>query len=168
MSTAGTLEDSLTSRLKQYLGDDQRRIAHALKVTQRAKEILKQERGADEVVVLCAAILHDIGIHEAEKKYGSSSPRYQHLEGPPVAREILKQEGLPDAVVEEVCDIVGHHHWPRPHESINFKIVYDADQIVGVEEGELSQIRLLTQGGRRLARQLGLQSRTLPEEQDEC
>ena len=67
MSTAGTLEDSLTSRLKQYLGDDQRRIAHALKVTQRAKEILKQERGADEVVVLCAAILHDIGIHEAEK-----------------------------------------------------------------------------------------------------
>jgi len=157
---AGTLEDSLTSRLKQYLGDDQRRIVHALKVTQGAKQILKQEKGADEVVVLCAAILHDIGIHEAEKKYGSSSPRYQHLEGPPIARKILEQEGLPDAAVEEVCVIVGHHHWPRQHESINFKIVYDADQIVGVGEGELLHVTLLTGGGRRLARQLGLEART--------
>jgi len=155
-----SLEASLTSRLTRYLGDDHKRIAHALRVTQTAKQIMEQEERADEVVVLSAAILHDIGIHEAEKKYGSSSPRYQHLEGPPIARKILEQEGLPDAAVEEVCDIVGHHHWPRQHESINFKIVYDADQIVGVEEGELLQVTLLTGGGRRLARQLGLEART--------
>jgi hypothetical protein len=42
--------------------------------------------------------------------------------------------GAGDALIEEVCDIVGHHHHPRPAESINFKCIYDADLIVNREE----------------------------------
>jgi len=37
-------------------------------------------------------------------------------------------------MIEEVCNIIGHHHDPNSEETINFRIVYDADQIVNMEE----------------------------------
>ena len=45
-------------------------------------------------MVRAAAILHDIGIHEAERKHGSSSGRLQELEGPPIARAILEASNV--------------------------------------------------------------------------
>jgi HD superfamily phosphodiesterase len=88
------------------------------------------------VVVLCAAYLHDIGIHEAERKHGSTEARYQEEEGPPIAREILARLSASREVIDEVCDIIGHHHRPRGEETLNFKIVYDADLITNLEEKE--------------------------------
>ena len=37
-----------------------------------------------------AAVLHDIGIRPSEAKYQSCSGKYQEIEGPPIALEILK------------------------------------------------------------------------------
>jgi HD superfamily phosphodiesterase len=85
-------------------------------------------------VVEITAYLHDIGIKEGERKHNSSSPRYQHIEGPPVAREILTALGAPQPLIDEVCDIIGHHHVPRPEETMNFKVLYDADLITNLEE----------------------------------
>jgi hypothetical protein len=51
-----------------------------------------------------------------------------------VAREILTELGANEGIIEEVCDIIGHHHSPRPEETINFKVLYDADLIVNLEE----------------------------------
>ena len=42
--------------------------------------------GGDPRIVVAAAVLHDIGIQEAERKHGSSGPQGQELEGPPIAR----------------------------------------------------------------------------------
>ena len=42
-------------------------------------------------VVRAAAVLHDIGIREAERKHGSSAGKYQEVEGPPIARRILEK-----------------------------------------------------------------------------
>jgi hypothetical protein len=81
-----------------------------------------------------SAYLHDIGIKEAERKHNSAAPQYQHLEGPPVAREILTRLGAEEGIINEVCDIIGHHHSPREEETINFKVIYDADLIVNLEE----------------------------------
>lgn len=36
-----------------------------------------------------AAVVHDIGIHISEQKYGSSSGKYQELEGPAEAKKLL-------------------------------------------------------------------------------
>jgi hypothetical protein len=83
--------------------------------------------------------------------------------GPPIAREILTRLGASPALTEEVCDIVGHHHHPRPEESTNFQCVYDADLIVNLEEEEKNASRgrdaleqiiekaFLTETGGRLA-----------------
>ena len=37
-------------------------------------------------------------------------------------------------MIEEVCDIVGHHHHPRADDTTNFKVVYDADLIENLDE----------------------------------
>jgi putative nucleotidyltransferase with HDIG domain len=127
------LKDRVAVEMKRYFGQDFRRIAHATKVARYADQIGRQQ-GADMAVVLVAAYLHDIGIREAERLHNSASPRLQHKLGPPVAREILERIGAEETLVQEVCDIIGHHHHPRKEETLNFKCLYDADLLVNLEE----------------------------------
>jgi len=61
-----SLRERISLEMKKYLGGDLKRVNHALKVARHAEEILKME-GGNPLVVLGAAYLHDIGIHEAEK-----------------------------------------------------------------------------------------------------
>jgi len=157
------LKDRVAIEMKRYFGRDFRRIAHAALVARYAEQIVKEE-GGDPAVVLCAAYLHDIGLHEAERKYHGAGAKYHQKEGPPIAREILTKLGARGKLVDEVCDIVGHHHLPRDEETPNFKIVYDADIIVNLEaheeDREIDRERLLdiikkkifTRTGKRLAR----------------
>ena len=141
------LKDSLLKEMKQYFGEDESRISHAVEVTRFAEEILKGEDG-DEDVVIASAILHDIGIPESERKYGSSAGHYQEVEGPPIARRILEKYNLPKAFIDEVCEIIGNHHSPGKVDTINFRIVYDADCLVNFgdrlrEKDEQSRIKLV-------------------------
>ena len=157
------LKDRVAIEMKRYFGHDFKRIAHAANVARYAEQILKEEKG-NPAVVLCAAYLHDIGIPEAERKYNNAAAPYHQEEGLRIAREILKQVGAREEIIDEVCDIIGHHH-PREKETLNFKILHDADLIVNLEEGQmdneteregLSKIierTFLTDTGKRLARE---------------
>ena len=78
------MKDKLIQKMKDVFGDDQKRINHALAVLKYAEQIHAVE-GGDAAVVTAAAILHDIGIHQAEQKYGSTAGKYQEIEGPPIA-----------------------------------------------------------------------------------
>ena len=159
------LKDRVAIEMKRYFGTDFKRIGHATRVARHAKEINKIMQG-NPAVVLIAAYLHDIGIKEAERKYKSSSATYQHQEGPPVAREILAKLGAAQNLIDEVCDIIGHHHQPRAEETVNFKVVYDADLITNIEEkhkeNRIDRQRLegivaksfLTDAGRIVAREV--------------
>jgi putative nucleotidyltransferase with HDIG domain len=151
----------ITAEMRKLFGDDEKRINHALSVLSYAEEIMREEP-CDPPVVVAAALLHDIGIHEAERKHNSNAGRYQEIEGPPIAEEILKSLGANAELTEEVCDIVGHHHSPRKQETSNFKILYDADTIVNLcDDGAPSGKRpleeklariFLTPTGLRIAR----------------
>jgi len=127
------LKDRIAVEMKKYFGRDFKRISHATRVARHAEAIGIKE-GGDMAVIMAAAYLHDIGIHEAEKKHGSTAARYQEAEGPPIAREILERLGAAEALIEEVCEIIGRHHHPEDAESLNFKVLYDADRIVNLEE----------------------------------
>ncbi len=146
----------IAAEMKKIFGSDEKRIGHALNVLSYAEEILREEPGDPEIVV-AAALLHDIGIHEAERKHGSNAGRYQEIEGPPIAEKILKSLGADADFIAEVCDIVGHHHSPRKIETVNFKILFDADTIVNLcdevppsrrsaLEEKLERILLTTEG----------------------
>jgi len=158
------LKDRVAMEMKRFFGHDFKRIGHAANVARYAEQIVKEEKG-NPAVVLSAAYLHDIGIPEAARKYDSTAARYHQKEGPPIAREILTKLGAREEIIDEVCDIIGHHHHPRDKETMNFKILYDADLIVNLEEGQkkketerdrLSKIiekTFLTDIGKRLARE---------------
>jgi len=156
-------KDKVAIAMRKYFGPDNRRIKHAEQVAGYAEEIGKLEKG-NMAVIMAAAYLHDIGIKEAEKKFNSSAARYQHTEGPPVAGHLLTELKAETGLIEEVCDIIGHHHTPRTEETTNFKVLYDADLIVNLDEqyrenpptGERLETVLnksfLTHSGRRVAK----------------
>lgn len=123
----------IEEEMKKYFGSDQKRIKHAMQVAYYAERIL-QEVSADRNIVLASAYLHDIGIHEAEQKYGSTSGKYQEIEGPPIARSILKRLGIEDEFIETVCKIIGKHHTPNGVNSLEFQVLYEADWIVNLND----------------------------------
>ena len=162
---SGSVRQRLLEALEQQFGADQEPVAHAQEVLAAAEELLKLEP-ADWHIVLPAALLHDVGLKAAEQKHGSSEPRWQELEGPPLARAILLKLGFQMKDIEEICDIVAHHHSPEApgrRDNPNFRAVYDADSLVnlrklarGKSREELAAMirdRFLTETGRRLAAQ---------------
>jgi len=161
----GLLRERIALEMKKYFGTDFKRVHHAIKVARFAEQILKME-GGNPLVVMGAAYLHDIGIHEASRKYGSYSGHYQEMEGPAIAREILERLNVKKQVIDEVCDILGHHHSPREKETLHFQILYEADGLVNIEEEGISKNRekveqlirkvFRTATGKRLAEELYL------------
>ena len=164
------LKDRVAVEMKRYFKTDFKRIGHATRVARYAERIGKAE-GANMAVVLSAAYLHDIGIQAAEEKHGKTSGNLQEKEGPPIAQAILEKLNAPEEMIAEVCDIIAHHHHPRENDSMNFKVLYDADFIENLDErrqnasldGEdLSRIienSLLTSSGKIEARKLFLESK---------
>jgi len=141
------LKDRVAIEMKRYFKNDFRRIGHASRVARYAERIGKKENG-NLAVILTAAYLHDIGIHEAEKKHGSTAAEFQEAEGPAVARSILQKLGAQDELINEVCDIIGHHHHPRSKDTINFKVVYDSDLLENMEEKKKNESMDRDQTGR--------------------
>lgn len=131
---------ALIGAMKEVFGDDQRRINHALKVTEHAEALLS-EVPANRAVALAAAVLHDIGIHEAERKHGSSAGKWQEMEGPPIARRILTGLREPEEFISAVCGIVGSHHTAGKVDSPEFDTVWDADWLVNLDEEGLARDR---------------------------
>ena len=142
-----TKKDLLLFEMEKYFGGDERRINHARKVLGFAEQLLEKEqaawamgspttacRPADPLVVISAAILHDIGIHKAEEKYKSSAGNYQEIEGPPIARVIMEKLQFKKEIIDEVCEIVAHHHSPGKVDTLNFKVLYDADWLVNLKD----------------------------------
>ena len=127
------LKDRIAIEMKKYFNKDFKRIGHASRVARYAEKIGMAE-GGNMAVILAAAYLHDIGIHEAERKYQSTASKYQEQEGPAIARSIMENLGASAPLIDEVCDIIGHHHHPRTDETLNFKVLYDSDLIANVEE----------------------------------
>ena len=162
------LKDRVAIEMKRYFKTDFKRIGHATRVARYAEQIGKSEKG-NMAVILVSAYLHDIGIHEAEKKHGSTAAGYQEKEGPGIARAILIKLGAKEALIEEVCDIIGHHHHPRPEETLNFKVLYDADLIANLEEkhkedpmdadrlDDIIDNSFFTESGRQMARDVLIQ-----------
>ena len=131
-----SLADLLVDAMKREFGEDKERISHALRVLDHAEALLPEVGGSPRVVI-AAALLHDIGIQEAERKHGSAAGKFQEQEGPPVALRILENLDFEPESVDHVCRIVGSHHSGGDVDTQEFRIVWDADRLVNIEEGEL-------------------------------
>jgi len=123
-----------------YFGTDIRRINHALKVYSYTSLIAREEGLSDMELEITeiAAVLHDIGIPVAEQKYLSSDGKYQEIEGPPIAREILENLGVSSEIIDRVCFLIGNHHTYTKIDGVDFQILVEADFLVNIDEDKMS------------------------------
>jgi len=119
-----------------YNGNDVVRINHLLKVFSFAHYIGIMENCDNQLqtTIEIAALLHDIGIHEAERKYNSSAHNWQEIEGPPVAKDLLKNINLDAAILDRVLFMIGHHHSYTAIDGLDFQILVEADFLVNIFE----------------------------------
>jgi HD superfamily phosphodiesterase len=130
----------ITKEMIHYFGNDVKRINHALKVYSFAKTIAELEHlnQVTRTIIEVTAILHDIGIKEAERKYNSSAGNYQEKEGPTVAKSILEKTVLPFDTINRICFIIANHHSLSKIDDIDFQIIVEADFLVNIFEDEIT------------------------------
>lgn len=137
--------DSILKEMLNYNTNDLKRKHHAYQVYSYAHYIAVNQSLSDDLTMITeiAAILHDIGIQNSEKKYNSSSPFYQQIEGPPVTEDILNKYNLDEDIKKRIIYIIANHHTYNKIDDIDFQIVVEADFIVNIIEDNLnvSQIR---------------------------
>lgn len=128
-------------KMIDYFQNDVRRINHALKVYDFALIISGEIIVSEELnqVILLTAILHDIGIIQAERKHHSAGGRYQEIEGPLIARHILSQFPVSPDIIDRVCFIIGNHHSYSKVDGIDFQIIIEADFLVNIFEDSINQ-----------------------------
>ncbi|AHF11022.1 MULTISPECIES: HD domain-containing protein [Dehalobacter] len=127
-----------------YFMGDARRINHFIKVYGFAKTIGVLE-GLDEStqeILEIAAVTHDIGIKNSEKKYNSASGSHQQVEGPPEARKLLEDLNFHPAVIGRICWLIAHHHTYDKIDELDHQILIEADFIVNAFEDDLSEIAI--------------------------
>ncbi|MBN2183070.1 MAG: HD domain-containing protein [Sedimentisphaerales bacterium] len=127
------MREKLIDEMKKVFGEDTKRKNHALAVLDFAEKIQALE-GGNALVIQASAILHDIGIQEAKRKYGSSGGKYQEIEGPPIAEKILKSCDVSAGVTRHILRIIANHHSVRDMDTTEFKIIWDADNLVNISE----------------------------------
>lgn len=132
----------LLAAMVEYDKGDVPRIQHFIKVHDFAAAIAKME-GVDEetlFILETAAILHDIGIHASEEKYGDCNGKHQEELGPGEARRLLDNlGGYTEEQIERVCFLIAHHHTYKDVEGIDWQILLEADFLVNSYEDQLSE-----------------------------
>ena len=129
--------DLVLKKMIAYDAGDARRIQHFLKVHAYAALIGREEQLPPDMQerLEVAAILHDIGIHAAEEKYGSAAGKYQEIEGPAPARALLESLDCEEALIERVCYLIAHHHTYDGVDGLDYQILLEADFLVNADEG---------------------------------
>ncbi|MCX6089153.1 MAG: metallopeptidase family protein [Candidatus Atribacteria bacterium] len=149
--------------IQEVFHNDEHMMNHTRKVFGYCVQILPDFPTMSEQgkrMTLLAAILHDIGILEAAKKYGSRMGKYQHIEGPPIARTLMMEAHECPEVIERVTFIIGNHHHLFQADGIDFQILLEADMLVNLANERIVPERLAafierffkTTTGKRLAR----------------
>jgi HD superfamily phosphodiesterase len=155
-----------------YNAGDARRVNHLLKVYGFAKAIGEAEgldRRTQEILEI-AALTHDIGIRNSERKYGSCSGERQQVEGPPEAKKLLSSLGAERDVIERVCWLIARHHTYTEIRGVDYQILVEADFLVNAYEDEMSRDAIVsvreklfrTKAGRELLETMYLAGKETP------
>lgn len=132
--------------MTEYYSKDPKRIQHFVKVHSFAKFIGMQENLSEkELFILeAAALVHDIGIKVSLEKYGSSSGKYQEIEGVEPAKKLLSSVALNEEDINRICFLIAHHHTYNDVNGIDYQILLEADFLVNGLEDELPQSAIKT------------------------
>ncbi len=141
MLTAQAAEKMIT-----FLKGDVHAVCHFLKVWTYARIIGEQEKlDPDTLHTLeLASIVHDIACPLCVQKYGNAAGHLQEKEGPALAAEFFAESGLPQAQVDRICELVGHHHTVVNVDGLDWQILLEADFLVNADEGKVQKPEILS------------------------
>lgn len=130
------LIDAIALRMLEHDAGSPRRAQHSVKVHRFAQLIGRAEglEPQQQLVLECAALVHDIAIGPCTAKYGHCTADMQQREGPAYARELLAGFGLEPQVLERVCYLVAHHHTYTDIDGLDYRILVEADFLVNLHE----------------------------------
>lgn len=135
----------IAKQMTIYYHGQTKRINHFMKVFAYSQMIGKLEKldKKTQYILEITALMHDIGIKVSEEKYGSSAGKYQEIEGPHLAREMLKDFNIEEDIIERVCFIIGHHHTYDDIQGLDYQILVEADFLVNLDENHSDQKAIL-------------------------
>lgn len=138
--------NTVLEKMIEFDAGDPKRIQHFVKVYTFASTIGKGEglSPRQQEILEIAAILHDIGIHASEEKYGSPAGKYQEIEGPALAKALLKPLGYDEELMDRVAYLIGHHHTYNDVDGIDYRILLEADFLVNSYEDSLSEKSIIS------------------------
>lgn len=116
------LKDKVAIAVKQHYGRDFKSIGHASRVARYAEQMAREEN-AGLAVVLTTAYLLDVDSAET-----ASGPETA------VARAILERVKARPELADQVCELIAHRHKAGNSQSIEARIIHDADMLARLEE----------------------------------
>lgn len=128
--------DRLAMAMIAYDKGDPKRVHHFLKVHDFARLIGLAE-GLDERTLFrleAAAYVHDIGIHEGERRFGRNDGKIQEDLGPAEAEKLLGELGFNEEDTARISWLVGHHHSYGSIDGPDAQILAEADMLVNQYE----------------------------------
>ena len=147
-----------------YDKGDPRRIHHFLKVNAFAHQIGLEEGASDKILFLLDAVpdVHDIGIHEGERRFGRNDGMIQQELGPDEARPMLEKLQFEKEDIDRICWLIAHHHSYGSIDGPDAQILAEADMLVNQYESGASRQQnealykrlYKTEAGKRLFREL--------------
>lgn len=120
---------------------DPKRIQHFIKVHSLARTIAICENANTkaQIIIEAAALVHDIGVLPALRKYGKCDGKLQEQEGPKYARNLLKEIGFSEDTIERVAWLVAHHHSYRDIKTFDHQVLVEADFLVNLYEDGINK-----------------------------
>ena len=135
--------DSIKNEVKEIMDNDSAHdFDHVMRVYKNAQKICKKEK-ANETLVLCAVLLHDIVSYPKSDKRSKMSS----TESAKKSKIILKQYDFPNDEILIVSDAIRDHSFSqnKTPESIVGKILQDADRLDAI--GAIGIARVFATGG---------------------
>ena len=133
--------NELILAMVRYYAGDPKRINHFLKVNAFGKIIASKEKVDSRMynIIDVATITHDNRIKVSEEKYGSSAGKYQELEGPAIAKDMLSKLEYDEGLIERTMYLIGHHHTYDNITGLDYQILVEADFLVNIYEDGMSK-----------------------------
>jgi len=135
--------DSIKNEIKEIMDNDSAHdFDHVMRVYKNAQKICKKEK-ANEKLVLCAALLHDIVFYPKSDKRSKMSS----IESAKKSKIILKQYNFSNDEILIISDAIRDHSFSqnKTPESIVGKILQDADRLDAI--GAIGIARVFATGG---------------------
>ncbi len=125
----------------RYFSGDHKRIEHRLNVYGYTQLLIARKPMPKEVeeTLGIAAILHDIGIKEAEEKYNYSDAKLQQELGPVIAEKLMSECSVDQKIALRVQEIIANHHNYGALQGLDFAILVEADFIVNASESRMKK-----------------------------